>query len=464
MKSITLKYLSLTLCVVLCLVFVFAMTFTKPVYAAEADNEIVLDELTSDPDFNPEDYPDNPEDFSLKVIQIGEDEDKNLYLYVYQPSHNSIDLLGTSVSISYGFSSNGSNLSPQMYELEFVSTSGVFDKYLVKDFAEATGSNAQGQRYYNIVAIYREFNSVIDSSIDYGETDEIGYSVGQQWYAYDVNNSVSYQMNTFETLEVTINLPDYIYVEDGFNLGQFLLGGDGACYVWYAAFDLEDYVATHIYDADISFEVRSVETTTSYFIPSTTYGEWQPKSLTLTDYDMMTHKGEGIFDSEISWNRILTASDFISTLENNKASISDEAKTKLQNSQWVFTFYETDYVSVNVSTSKTELYSEVGSIAILRLHFMDINQDVYDLGVVTDKVSADNVPGASIIPDFSEQFAQFWEMFKKVILLILVVVLVVVLLNFITPVISVLSFILKAIGFTISLPFKLLKSLFKKDG
>ncbi len=470
MKSITLKYLSLTLCVVLCLVFVFAMTFTKPVYAAEADNEIVLDELTSDPNFNPEDYPDDPEDFSLKVIQIGEDEDKNLYLYVYQPSHNSIDLLGTSVSISYGFSSNGSNLSPQMYELEFVSTSGVFDKYLVKDFAEATGSNAQGQRYYNIVAIYREFNSVIDSSIDYGETDEIGYSVGQQWYAYDVNNSVSYQMNTFETLEVTFNFIGNLEFSNGFSWENLFVNEIDQGYAWFVAFDLEDYVATHIYDADISFRVRTVEKTTSILTSSTVTSEWEPKVITLTDKDIMSYQGDGLRAREYSWNRIQTSSDFISTVENNKASISDEAKTKLQNSQWVFSFYEAEYLNSISSATNTrvEKYSEVEELAILRIKFMDTNHKIYDMGVVSDKVTADNISdgygGLKDIEDIMNDMGQLFQQIAMIFGIVFLVVIVIALLSSFAPLSSIIKFILKSIVYVITLPFRIIKGIFKKDG
>ena len=471
MKRAIFKNVSLILCAALYLVFVFVMTQTKFVYAAEVDNEIVLEELTSDPNFNPEDYPDDPEDFSLQVIQIGEDVDKNLYLYIYQPSHNSIDLLGMSVSISYGFSNNGANLSPQMYELELVSTSGVFDKYLVKDFAESTGSNTQGQRYYNIVAIYREFNSVIDSSIDYGETDEIGYSVGQQWYAYDVNNSVSYQMNTFKTLEVTINLLEYLEFNNGFCWENLIMSQIDQGYVWFAAFNLEDYAALHIYDADISFRVRTVEIFTQFLAPTeTTYGEWEDKVITLTDADVMSHQGDGLWAREYSWNRIQSASDFLSTAEANKVEVTEATRTKVEQSQWVFSFYETEYLR-QVSTASNsifERYSEVEEFAILRIKFMDTNHKTFDLGVVSDKVSADDISGGyGGLKDIEEIMSDIGALFEKVAMIIgiiLLVVIVIALLGFVTPVSNILKFIFKAIVFVITLPFRIIKGLFKKGG
>ena len=251
MKSIILKYLSLTLCVVLCLVFVFAMTFTKPVYAAEADNEIVLDELTSDPDFNPEDYPDNPEDFSLKVIQIGEDEDKNLYLYVYQPAHQRIDLLGTKVSISYGYSLNGAGLTPQLYDLELVSTSGVFDKYIVKDFPVST----DGDRYYNIVEIFREADSLIDEVDETFPETDIAYSVGQQWFVCDLNDGKYYEMNTFNTLPVETVFGGNLTFKDGLTWGD-LISRQEPTDCWFYCFNVEDYVIYHIFDADLNYSIR----------------------------------------------------------------------------------------------------------------------------------------------------------------------------------------------------------------
>ena len=107
MRTKIIKFSSLIVVAIFAAVaWILAFSSTSAVYAA-TDETTVLRELQSDPDFDPAAYPDNPEDYSLQVIQLAEDKDKELYIYVYQPAHNSIDLLGTKVSISYGYSVDG---------------------------------------------------------------------------------------------------------------------------------------------------------------------------------------------------------------------------------------------------------------------------------------------------------------------------------------------------------------------
>ena len=242
------------------LAFVGLLAFGLTANASIEDNTSVINDLSSDPNFNQNDYKDIADDYSLKVIQIGETKSKELIIYVYQPSHKTIDLLGTKISISYGFSKDGKGLEPKLYPLELLSTSDVFDKYLVKNFEVPWDT----QRYYNIISIFREFNS----SIDGDKTDEGGYtdftdkaySVGQQWYAYDINNSVAYEMNTFNTMIIDTIINSHFEFNHGLTWGNFVgLFNKGDC--WYIAFNCDDYVIKHIYDADLSYGKKSVRET-----------------------------------------------------------------------------------------------------------------------------------------------------------------------------------------------------------
>ena len=60
----------------------------------------VLTDLQKDTAFNIEDYPVNSKDYSLNVIQIAESIDKELYIYVYQPSGVFGSLVASSINIS----------------------------------------------------------------------------------------------------------------------------------------------------------------------------------------------------------------------------------------------------------------------------------------------------------------------------------------------------------------------------
>ena len=206
--------------IVLTLFFSMILFAQVNVYASSIDNVVVMQDLYQDKTFNKDDYPSVDNDYSLYVMQIGESDKNELFLYVYQPSNDAIDLIGSSVSISYGFSKDGKDLHPLSYDLELISTNGVFDKYYVKDFTIPN----DGNRFYNIVSISRKFNSVIDKSIDYGETNEVAFAVGQQWCCYDINNSVKYEMTTFNTVEVKIVLNESFYFKSGFKLGNLVDG------------------------------------------------------------------------------------------------------------------------------------------------------------------------------------------------------------------------------------------------
>ncbi|UKI52459.1 MAG: hypothetical protein L6V79_02950 [Clostridium sp.] len=46
----------------------------------------VLDDLKKDTSFKPENYPTKADDYSLQIIQLAESTDKELFVYVYQPS------------------------------------------------------------------------------------------------------------------------------------------------------------------------------------------------------------------------------------------------------------------------------------------------------------------------------------------------------------------------------------------
>lgn len=467
MKTKILKFSSLIAIVILALCML--MSYSSVAVFAAMDETTVLDELQSDPDFDITAYEDKADDFSLQVIQIGEDEAKELYIYTFQPAHRSITLVGSSVSISYGFSKDGKDLEPKMYELELISSAEGFDKYHVKGITEVTGSDKNGERYYNIVAIYREFNDIIDTSIDYGETDEIGYSVGQQWLVYDINNSVAYEMGTFETLEVKINLIDHAQFDNGFTWDNFLVSKIDKGFAWYAAFDLENYKALHIYDADISFRVRTVEEMTVSIAPTEyTYGEWELKEIHLIDSDVMSYQGSGLLAREYSWNRILSSDEFIKTVENNKATFTGGELDKVKDSQWVFTFYETQYVDSYGASSHYKSYSEVEEFAILTLHFMDTNYNVYDLGVVSDKVTPDDIAGIDgglkDLEDIANDFAEIMQQIFMIIGIIVLVVLIVALVSLIAPLGTLFKKIFNGICYVISLPFQALAWVFKKDG
>ena len=127
------KLISIVLLSALVVFLGFVDIYGVRLASAETSAE-VLQDLRKDKDFNENDYPYVADDYGLYVFQIAESSNKELFVYAYQPCNDTYDLVGTKISISYGYSLNGAGLTPKLYNLKLVSTSGTLDKYYVQDF------------------------------------------------------------------------------------------------------------------------------------------------------------------------------------------------------------------------------------------------------------------------------------------------------------------------------------------
>ena len=440
-------------------------------YASEYEANGVMADLTRDPMFSTADYEENATDYSIRVIQVAESNKGELYVYTFQPAHNSIDLLASSINIYYGFSPDGSGITPTNYTLSLVSTEGCFDKYLVNGF-EVRGDE---HRYYNIASIYRRVNEVIDTDVAGGTTTEKSYSVGQQWHAYWLNDRIYYEMNTFETLEVTTTYTGFLRMNSSISTDIFDNSTSGGFKdMWFIAFNLEDYIAEHIYNADLSF--TSQQYNDHYVNSNFTERTWLdeepiPDTVYLSDIDSVSvedNRKIPFLKESYTYKRIMKAEDFISTFEDQGMEFSEEAKTHLTNSQWVFAFKET-IASSSTRVEGVTIYStdygvEIANATILRIKFLNIDQKIYDLSVVNDKTTADAIAdgfGAGLL-ELEDKMQEIME----IIAIVLGVVLVCVLANFVPPLMNIITVIFKVaidvVLWVVSLPFKLLNSLFRK--
>ena len=451
--------------VLLVIEVMFSLSPLRVSAEGETQYSNVLDDLKKDPSFNPEDYPADPVDYSLKVIQIAESEDGELFLYVYQPSHNSFDLKAVSASIHIGYSVDGSGLDPEEKSLTLVSSDGVFDKYLVNDFLLPTGTN----RYYNIVSISREFNKNIDK--DTGVTTKaVAYSVGQQWSVFTLNNNVVYEMNTFMTQQIEYTMASSVTFQNGITWGS-LLGVTHTCDSHFFAFNLTERSAKKIFEAKVWYEyIHRVESVPSFGDPA----EDPPVSdtLTLTEHDEMIYEGSGWLGDSFSWNRIMKASEFKDVLIKNKIwdSVSSEDRAIIENSQWVFSYKETprtftyNFDHMGNMTGYTDKYYEVSG-KILTLSFQDFSGKYFDLGVVSNTVQSTGSIGGSkpeidiktLLEDIKSALGNFFEFASLALVAILLIALI-------NPIFVILKFIISVIRFLInlfvsilSIPFKYLK-------
>ncbi len=339
-----------------------------------------MDDLRKDESFKAEDYPAISEDYSLKVIQIAESVNGELFIYVYQPSAGSRDLMATSINISTAINDS---LHYENYKLEYKNSSGVFYKYKVSEFKV----KQDVLRYYDIAAIFRTWNKDIDTGTgNDNEINEVSFEVGQLWTVVTVGGEVSYNMTKRETVLVTSKYVDFLFYPDGYD---FWGNSYGSCRSHYVGFNCE-YQIDELYSADVLFTYQS-----SYSKDggAEVLGEPEPKTVQLKYDDIAENTGDKIGGEKYIWNRIEKVSDFIKQEE-----LTNETKNELKGKQWILRFYETEYKMQYTGnpangTFHWEIYSSVVSeVTILRLHFKSKGK-VYNLGVVDNKQSGDDKPG-----------------------------------------------------------------------
>ena len=180
---------------------------------AKAENNkytTVIQDLFVDSSFKIEDYPTINGDYSLQVIQVAESNEKELFVYVYQPSSYTTDLRATSINISQGINENVKYVN---YTLEYLSSFETIYKYKVNDLVVKNDA----LRYYDITSIFRKWSSVLDKETgNDNEVDEVAYDVSKLFTASTVKGEVSYSCLESETIEITNKYVDHIRYLNGF--------------------------------------------------------------------------------------------------------------------------------------------------------------------------------------------------------------------------------------------------------
>ena len=156
------KVLRLSLSIVFIVLYVLiamiptsSMTVSALNISVQGGCTTALEDLSTDENFNSEDYPLIEDDYSLQVIQIAESSEKELFVYVYQPSANYKDLRASSINISCSLhlKENIKN-----YNLNFLNKQGVFYKYVVKGLTVSDEST----RYYEVISIFHQCSYPMD--------------------------------------------------------------------------------------------------------------------------------------------------------------------------------------------------------------------------------------------------------------------------------------------------------------
>lgn len=452
----------------------FCFTPGLHVFAATATSN-VLDDLKKDENFNPDNYSSMTLDtFNLvntdkietndvscvNVIQIAETDEKKLYIYTYEPLKGNIKLFFNKVSIFTDFVKNPKDINPILFDLKLLSSDGVFSKYEVVDYTVSS----ELYRYYNIVSIYRSKNINLDGS---STSLEIAEGIGQQWCCYYYNDELIYEMESFKTVEIKPNLSGSIRFQNGFSLKKIVY--DISLDAHILAFDIVGYDPDKIYDATVVYDYNIYQRKTfdlfgKEFIEleeETLVKSYNDKTKKISDEDILTFSGKGLWAKEYSCERIMTGFKYISFLEDNDCDVSSEYLEKIKASQWVFSFTEVPVISVmedylfNSVTYQIyrHSYGKLSNVGLLQIHFMQGGK-TYNLGVVGNRIESSGNLGTIDGIDYEKMNDSFNDIFMIIGLILLLVVLV--------AAAPLLKYIIDGLVFIIKIPFKIIDFIFPK--
>lgn len=411
----------------------------------------VLEDLQRDSSFSKDNYPEKETDYSLQIIQLAESNDKELFVYVYQPSGQLKGLVASSINIS---TTINDAVSYHNYKLELLNADGVFFKYKVSDFVVKDDA----VRYYAITSVYRKWDKTIDPATGNDNTvTEVNYNVSKQYAFGTINGKPYVNCVDIDTIVVTDKFVGFVRYENGFTLYN------SACDSHFVAFNTDKPI-DKLLEADVYYTTQSYNWNWTAFVgEKETFGTKQDNYSYLKYTDKVEHTGEGWFAGTYKWDRIQTVDDFISG-ENREnifhgavldvkvsTKLTDSALNELKGKKWVLRFTETAYSFTPDYTGTGSQYSSstvVGDVTILRLKF-ETDGITYNLGTIDNKQTGGKDPSNST--DIDVSLNDTGKKLAALIMLILAIVLLA----------PVLPYILKAVVWIVMLPINGIAALIK---
>lgn len=413
---------------------------TQIAWAAEESGSKVLVDLQKAENFNMDDYPLNPTDYSLEVIHIAESTENELLVYVYQPSGAKANLMATTISISTVV---GPDIAPKFYDLEFLNSSGVFYKYKVKDFTVSS----EATRVYSVVSILRPFIKDVDAEPGFDNTvSEVPFAVAKEYTFYSGQDN--YQMQVLDVVEITDKFVGYVIYSAGIDwygydpyfdvLTSWYVTKNSHIVAFSTDKDIDKLLEAEVYYEHQTYH-HSLETSFTTK-ESKKFGTVYSETVVLSSEDKLTYNGEGLlYATGIDVGRIQTVDEFIASVDIDQqvysgafvdmsvsSRLTESAKAALSGKEWVLRFADTESREAADINGFFYYYSttSIFNVSILRLKF-ETEGEVYNLGVVDNKQTGSNKPMNNYEYNLDFHLPDD-ETIKNIIAIILVVLIIVV--------------------------------------
>ena len=403
----------------------------------------VLTDLQKDSSFSAGNYPTNANDYSLKIIQLAESVNKELFVYVYQPSGDKVKASSINISTTIN-----DEISYYNYKLELLSGNETLFKYKVNNFTV----KEESVRYYAISSVYRPYNADIDDNKSGNNTiNEVNYAVNKQYCFGEINGKPYVNCVDIETIVVTDKFVGFVRYKDGFKLYV------GACDSHFVAFNTDKPI-DKLLEADVYYTTQTYSWLFALGVGEReTFGDKQDNYAYLKYTDKVEHSGGGLFAGTYKWDRIQSVEDFVNgenreniyygAILNVKVStkLTDEALNELKGKKWMLRFTETSYtLNSGGNGSTSERSTLVGDVTILRLKF-ETDGITYNLGVIDNKQTEGREPSNSTSTSVGiNDIPHIGKGIPHILMLALLLLLLV----------PLLPYIIKLILRIISLPFK----------
>lgn len=379
------------------LLFISSAASSVLAYADEPSNfeyTDVLDDLNKS-QINLTDYPQKDNDYTIDIITIAESVNGELFIYVYQPGGSSTDLRASSINIS---TETGDLISYFNYDLQLINSSGVFYKYIVKNF---TVKNDE-VRYYSITSIYRPFIEGVDEQAGYdNKITEVPFAVSRQYGITTVDGQTTIECLDIETIVIDNKFVGYASYTNGFHLNY------SRCHSHFVAFST-DRPIDKLIEAEVHYTTQSYYSYTAPFSGTeVTWGDVIPHKVKLNYKERVEHEGGLLpwLHKTYTWDRIETVSQFISEVDNASIPVysgvilnaslgnqlTDDARDALRDKQWVLRFAETSFDQYTGDGITTNSLVLVGDVTILSLKFEHLGK-TFNLGVIDNKQTGSGKP------------------------------------------------------------------------
>jgi len=424
------------LLVMLCITFFPTSTGVAFADTGTVQGSNVIDDLSKDNAFSQYNYPINEADNTISIVTIAESWNNELLIYTYQPNANK-NYRANYISMSTAINDS---IDPKIYELTYCNNDGTLAKYVVRNFVVNSNDKV---RYYEIYSIFRPFDKTVDDPAKNDNTiNSIPFNVAKQWFFSSINGNAYVECNDIETIYITEKYVGFCRYMNGYPTLFF----DEYTDSHFVAFSTNKNIEKLI-EAKVYFETETYEMSASMTAPK--YGKPVPHEF-VCRAEQVVETTSGLFIKHShEYNRIQTVESFISSEQDlytyyessfvnirGGTELSENAKSALQNMQWVLRFYESSFDKGSMGLSGTwwENGERVRNVTVLRLKF-ESNGIVYNLGVVDNMQTGTSVPsnvnGTEIT--LSDDAKEFLTVFLKVLLIVVGVIILAVIFIYIAP-------------------------------